>query len=163
MAKLKALSRWETERGWLMKKIFKISSMARSILIFFWVGGVVLLASSCATVPTKPLAPGELRLLGASIPGSGVVYLGIFYEVKITFEADGEPTIRRACFSWSGEGPYCYAIKPKDVEFGSPGSFRVTLPAALKTGTNRLECYAEYVQDRKILRTNLIDFFVNAY
>jgi hypothetical protein len=137
---------------------------SRFLLIAVLMTGAILLgASSCATVPTKPLAPGELRLLGASIPGSGLVYQNISYEVKITFEADREPKFRRACLSWSGEGPYCYAVKPKDVEFGSPRSFRVTLPAALKQGTNLLECYAEYLQDGKILRTNLINFFVNVY
>ena len=29
---------------------------------------VLLVISSCATVPTKPLAPGELRLLSMHVP-----------------------------------------------------------------------------------------------
>jgi hypothetical protein len=138
---------------------------SRFLLIVVLMSGAILLGvSSCATAPTKPLAPGELRLLGASVAGSGFVYYSTYYEVRITFEADGEPTIRRACFNWLGGGPYCYAVKPRDVEFGSPGSFKVTLPANLKTGSNLLECYTEYFrQDNKILRTNLIKFFVNVY
>ena len=129
-------------------------------------GAILLGASSCATVPTEPLAPGELRLLRASTPGSGMVFLGAPYEVEITFQAEAKPTIRRACFSFSwssGEGPFCYAVRPKDVEFGLPGSFRVTLPPAIKPGTSRLECYAEYWQDSKILRTNVINFPIDVY
>jgi hypothetical protein len=72
----------------------------------------------------------------------GVVKIGLPYEVKITFIADGEPRIRRVCFSWSGEGPYCYPIKPKDVEFGSPGSFRVMLFPAF-VGAYRAEFYLD--------------------
>jgi hypothetical protein len=133
------------------------------LIAVLMIGAILLGVFSCATAPTKPLAPGELRLLGASIAGSGVVYQGTSYEVRITFEADGEPTIRRACFYWSGEGPRCYAVKPRDLEFGSPRSFRVTLRADLKTGANLLECYAEYLREGRILRTNSIKFFVDTY
>ena len=128
------------------------------------IGAILLGASSCATVSTEPLAPGELRLLRASIPRSGILYLGTSYEVEITFQADAHPTIRRACFffSGSGEGPSCYAVKPKYVEFGSPGSLRVTLPPPIKSGTSRLECFAEYWQGTKILRTNVIHSSIDA-
>jgi len=41
----------------------------RSTLIAILVGGVVILSiSSCATVPTEPLASGELRLLSIRVP-----------------------------------------------------------------------------------------------
>ncbi len=134
------------------------------ILIAVLMSGAILLgASSCATVPMEPLAPGELRLLGGSIPRSGVAYRGTPYEVVITFKADAKPTIRRACFYLSGEGPFCYAVKPKDVEFGSPGSFTVTLAPVTQVGISRLDCYAEYWQGSKILRTNVIHFPVDAY
>jgi hypothetical protein len=126
---------------------------------------ILLAISSCATVSKEPLAPGQLRLLRASIPGSGLVYLGTVYDVDITFEADGKPTIRRACFyfSWSGEGPFCYAVRPRDVEFGPPGSLRVTLPPAGKSGPSRVDCFVEDWQDSKILRTNVIHFSIDAF
>ena len=140
---------------------------SRFQLIAVLIGGAILLgASSCATVPTEPLAAGEFRLLRASVPHSGIVRLGISYEVEITFQADAKPTIRRACFSFpwsSGEGPSCYAVRPTDVEYGFPGSFTVALPAAPKPGILRLECYAEYWQGSKILRTNVIKFPLEVY
>ncbi len=135
-------------------------------LTFILISVAILLAiSSCATVSKEPLAPGQLRLLRASIPGSGVVYLSTSSEVDITFEADGKPPIRRACFSFSGsaDGPFCYAVRPRDVEFGSPGSLRVTLPLPARRGPSRMECYVEYLQDSKIRRTNVIHFSIDAY
>jgi hypothetical protein len=106
-----------------------------------------------------------LRLLSASIPGSGVVYLGTASEVRITFQADGRPTMRRVCFffSSSGEGPFCYAVRPHDVEFASPGNLRAILPPPPKKGPSTLECYVEYWRDNKILRTNVIRFSIDAY
>jgi energy-converting hydrogenase Eha subunit E len=134
---------------------------SRSLLMVVLMGGAILLGtSSCATVSKEPLAEGELRLLNATLPVVGVVKTGLPYEVKITFIADGEPAIRRACFSWSGEGPYCYPIKPTDVRYGSPGSFSVMLfPAFI--GAYRAECYVEYYEGRKILRTNVVHYYLD--
>jgi hypothetical protein len=137
----------------------------KAVLIGILMSVAILLAiCSCATVSKEPLAPGQLRLLRGSIPGSGVIYSGTAYDVEITFQADGKPTIRRACFnfSWSGEGPFCYAVRPKDVEYGSPGSLRVTLPPPGKRGPSRVDCFVEYLQDTKILRTNVIHFPMDA-
>jgi len=134
---------------------------SRSLLMIVLVGGAILLgASSCATVSTEPLTAGELRLLSAKLPVVSVVKIGLPYEVKITFVADGQPRIRRACFSWSGDGPYCYPIKPQDVTYGSLGDFSVMLfPAFI--GPYRAECYVEYYQDTKILRTNVVEFYLD--
>jgi len=135
-------------------------------LTFILISVAVLLAiSSCATVSNEPLAPGQLRLLRASVAGAGVVYLNTPAEVKITFEADGKPTIRRACFtySWSGEGPFCYAVSPKNVEYGSPGNLWVTIPSSPKSGPSRIQCFVEYRQDTKVVRTNVVHFTMDAY
>jgi len=136
-----------------MKKIFKISSMTRSILIVFWVSGVVLLASSCATVPTGPLAPGELRLLGLEVEGGGIVTLGLQYSVRVIFEADGKPEIKRACFSWSGEGPDCFKVK--EIDYDLPATLSVRLQTR-NPGSFRLECYVEYIRDGRTQRTNVV-------
>jgi energy-converting hydrogenase Eha subunit E len=134
---------------------------SRSLLMIVLMGGAILLgACSSATVSKEPLSEGELRLLNATLPVVGVVKIGLPYDVTVTFIADGEPRIRRACFSWSGEGPYCYTIKPQDVTYGSPGDFRVTLfPAFI--GPYRAECYVEYYQGTKILRTNVVTYYVD--
>jgi hypothetical protein len=147
------------EKGGYPRRV--VMRRSRSLFMVVLVGGAILLGgSSCATVSKEPLAPGELRLLSASLPVVGVVKEGLPYEVKITFIADGEPRMRRACFSWSGEGPYCYPINPKDVEFGSPGSFRMMLYPAF-VGAYRAECYVEYFQGRKVLRTNVVSFYLD--
>jgi hypothetical protein len=132
---------------------------SRSLLMIVLMGGAILLgASSCATVSREPLTEGELRLVNARLPVVGAVQIGIPYEVKITFIADGQPRIRRACFFWSGDGPYCYPVR--DLTYGSPGSFYVSLFANF-VGQYRAECFVEYYQGTKILRTNVVGFDVD--
>jgi len=136
---------------------------SRSLLMIVLVGGAILLgACSSATVSKEPLSEGEMRLLKAALPivGGGAVRIGFAYDVKITFISDGEPKIRRACFSWSNEGPYCYPVKPENVTYGAPGEFKVTLFPAM-AGQYRAECYIEYYQGTKILRTNVVDYYID--
>ena len=88
--------------------------------------GVVtmLLVFSCATVPTEPLASGELRLLSMQVPSQ--ITGGFPYDLIIIFRADGKPEISKACCSWSGGGPYC--LKARNLKYGSPGNFIIELP-----------------------------------
>ena len=132
----------------------------RSILIFFLMWGVVLLVvSSCSTVPKGPLGEGELRLLSIEVPENGTLRRGIQYLVTINFEAHGSPEIKRACFTWSGDGPYCVNVNVNNVNYTlSHGNFQVPVVALL--GSKRLECYVEYIRDRKRLRTNSVGSFV---
>jgi len=53
-------------------------------------------------------ALGELRLLGLEVQGSTGLNLSLM--VKVLFEADGKPESRRACFTWSGDGPSCNKV-----------------------------------------------------
>ena len=126
----------------------------RSILIVFLMGGVVLsVVSSCATVPTGPLAPGEVRLLSINVRGNEPIGRYISYAVDIVFEAKGEPQIKRACFYWSGDGPRCFEVT--NVSFESWRDFELYLPG-LASGSYRLECYAEYIRDGETRRTNVV-------
>ena len=126
----------------------------RNMFITIFTGVVVLLlVSSCATVPTEPLAPGELRLLSMRVPEGGNVRINLPFEVNILFEATEAPEIKRACFYWSGDGPYCAPVS--GVTFGSPGSFKVEL-RTFNPGSFALECFAEYVQEGRTKRTNRI-------
>jgi hypothetical protein len=120
---------------------------------------VLLAISSCATVSKEPLGPGELRLLSMDVPDNGNLRISIQYRVRVKFKADGNPEIRRACISWSGDGPNC--VRVKDVKYGSDAYVEVPIYARL--GQNRLDCYVEYVQDGKIRRTDTVISFVNGY
>jgi len=120
------------------------------------IAAVLLTISSCATVPTGPLEEGEVRLLSLNVPDNGVLKMGIQYWVNISFKADGKPEIRRVCMFWSGEGPYCSPVK--NVHYGSDAYFEVPLYA--QPDQKRLECYAEYVRDGKIRRTNTVVSYV---
>ncbi len=120
---------------------------------------VLLAISSCATMQSGPLEPGELKLLTLHVPENGNLKLLVPYRATITFKADGKPEIRRVCMSWSGDGPYC--SRPKEVKYGSEAYIEVEFYA--RADTNRLECYAEYVLDGKVRRTNKVMSFVTGF
>jgi hypothetical protein len=80
----------------------------RSIFIaLLKLGTAILLASSCATVPIEPLASGGQRLLSIHVPMKEDIKVNFPFVVNINFEAEGEPQVKTACFSFSGDGPYC--------------------------------------------------------
>ena len=122
--------------------------------IFVLMGGAILLiASSCATVPTEPLASGELRLLRIDVPQRDDIRERLPFVVNINFEADGKPEIVTACFYWSGSGPYC--SKVMDVTYGSPGTIKVQL-LPRTPGPCALESYVVYRKDGKTELTNVV-------
>jgi hypothetical protein len=125
----------------------------RSILLTVLLGGVVLLiASSCATVPREPLASGEVRLLSIDVLGSGIEANASF-AVNIFFEAAGKPEIKRACFYESGEEPSCFDVSY--LTLGTKRAFQVYLPG-VSVGSHRVECYAEYIRDGETRKTNVV-------
>jgi len=127
----------------------------RSILIAALIGGVAILSlSSCATVPTEPLAKGELRLLSVQVPMKEDIKVNFPFAVNINFDADGKPEIRTACFSFSGDGPYCYKVT--DVSYGSPGTIKVQVRAK-NSGSHSLEGYVYYIKDGKVQPTNVVN------
>jgi hypothetical protein len=124
----------------------------RSIWIAVLVSGVVILSiSSCATVPTEPLASGELRLLGMHVSMKEDIRVNFPFVVNINFEANGKPEIRTACFAFSDDGPYCYKVT--DVDYGSPGTIKVQVRAN-NSGPHALESYIYYIKDGKVQPTN---------
>lgn len=126
---------------------------ANSLLIAVLMGGVILLICSCATVPTGPLAPGEVKLLRIDVPYEGGIKRNLPFTVNIIFEADGKPEIRTACFYWSGDGPNCFKVL--DVRYGSPGTINVE-PRAKISGSYVLETYVLYIRDGKTQPTKII-------
>jgi hypothetical protein len=127
-----------------MKSIFMVALMGVAFLF---------MASSCATVSTKPLASGEVRLLRIDIPEIGDLRANLQYPVDISFEADNRPEITRACFSWSGDGPYCFKVT--DVNYGS-GKIRVDFRSTSNSGSYILRSYVLYVRDGRTTKTNSV-------
>jgi hypothetical protein len=126
----------------------------KSILIVALIGvAVLLMVLSCATVSTKPLAPGEVRLVKISIREIGDIRANLQYPVNINFEADGRPEITRACFSWSDDGPYCFKVV--DVNYGS-GTIKVDFRSTSRPGSYTLESYVLYVRDGRTRQTNVL-------
>jgi len=128
-------------------------SRASALLITGLMGGVILLISSCATVPTGPLAPGEVKLLRIDVPHADGIKRNLPFAVNIIFEADGRPEIKKACFYWSGDGPHCFKVL--DVSYGSPGTINVE-PRAMISGMYVLETYVLYIRDGKTQPTRAI-------
>ncbi len=125
----------------------------RSVLIGLLMSGIVLsMASSCATVPKEPLAPGEIRLISMEALGSGIKE-GAAFPVNVFFEGEGRVEIKKACFYESKEKQFCSDVSY--VTWGTKRAFQVYLPST-KAGSYRVECYAEYVRNGEIRKTNVI-------
>jgi len=126
----------------------------KRILALILMSVAILLASSSCT-----LKKGELRLLRMEIPQTERLLTDVQFWIRVNFEADGNPEIRRACFYWFGDGPYCVDVK--NVEYGSFAHFDVPLVA--RYGSSVLRCYVEYLRDERIERSNAVTHSVNAH
>lgn len=122
----------------------------KRILALILMGVFLLLAiSSCALV-----GKGELRLLNMEILNRDRLRTNAQFWVRVNFEAEGQPEIRRACFYWTADGPHCVPVPVKDIVHGSVAYFEVPLYA--RFGTNSLQCYVEYLRNEKIERSNAV-------
>ena len=129
----------------------------RSISIpVLMIGAILLGISSCATVPTKPLVPGELRLLSIVIPEQEKIKVNLPVVVNISFEAEGSPEIRSACFYFASDGPHCFKVT--DVDYGSPGTIKIQIRPK-KSATRLLECYVIYVRNGKLQPTKVVSTY----
>jgi hypothetical protein len=136
-----------------IKGHFRRFTTMRSVLVTLLMGAIVLLVSSCVTVPNKPLGSGELRLLSINTPERMEIKRNVPFEVKINFEADGEPEIRNACFYWAGDGPHCFKVT--DVNYGLPGTIKLMLTVT-RPGSYALESYVVYTREGKGQPTNVV-------
>jgi hypothetical protein len=100
----------------------------------------------------------ELKLLSMDIPQSWKLSTNIKYWATVNFKADVKPEIRRACFNFSGGSQSCVDVQAKDVTYAWNSYFRV--PIHIPVGTNRIDCYAEYIRDGKTQRTNTVTYYV---
>ena len=127
----------------------------KRILALILVSVALLLAISSCTMVRK----GELRLLNMEIYDSARLRTNVQFWVRVNFEADGQPEIRRACFYWTGDGPHCVPVPVKNVLYGSVAYLEVPLSA--RFGSNSLQCYVEYLRDEKIERSNAVASSIN--
>ena len=122
--------------------------MKRVLALVLMSVAILLASSSCA------LKKGELRLLDMEVHDAANLRTNVQFWVRVNFEADGQPEIRRACFYWTGDGPHCVPVPVKDILYGSVAYFEVPLSA--RFGTNSLQCYVEYLRDEKVERSNTV-------
>jgi hypothetical protein len=122
----------------------------KRILAFILISITFLLAIFSCTLVGK----GELRLLDMEIYDRERLRTNVQFWVRVNFEADGQPEIRRACFYWTGDGPHCVPVPVKGIVYGSVAYFEVPLSA--RFGTNSLQCYVEYLRDERIERSNAV-------
>jgi hypothetical protein len=125
--------------------------ITKSLLAVFMGGMITLFVFSCTAVPKEPLASGELRLLSMDVVGSGVE-ANTSFAVNVFFEAAGQPEIKGACFFEPGEEPSCFDVSLATL--GTKKYFQVYLPG-MNVGPHTVECYAEYIRDGEIRKTNV--------
>jgi hypothetical protein len=93
---------------------------SRSILASVLMAGTLLaLVSSCTLRQMLNPPEGELRLLRLQVPE--ITREDLPYDIVVTFEADGRPTIKKSCFRWLTErGSFsspplqCFATEAQD-------------------------------------------------
>ena len=119
---------------------------------------VLLIISSCATAP-KPVAPGELRLLSMLVPEKENIKPQSPFTVSISFEAEGEPEIKFACFYFANDGPYCFRVT--DVNYGLRGTIKVQIHTS-NPGPQFLKGYVVYIRDGKTQATNTVSTYFTA-
>jgi hypothetical protein len=118
-------------------------------------GAVLLGISSCATV-SKPLTPGELRLLSILVPEKENIRLHLPFIVNMSFEADGEPEIKAACFYFADDGPHCFKVT--DVNYGLRGTIKLQIHTS-NPGARLLKGYVLYIRDGKVQPTNMVSTY----
>jgi hypothetical protein len=129
----------------------------KSLLAGFLVTLVLLfMLSSCATVSTEqkePLAPDELRLLGAQFTEMTRIRQNAKYPLEIKFESDGKVEVRRACLYWDNSGPNCFGVK--NTSYGER-IIRVDVNTP-SSGYYVMKCYVLYVRHGNTIRSNMVE------
>ena len=132
----------------------------KSILVGVLVGTVLLLMiSSCATVPTEPLGQGEVRLLSVDFPERIDIKQKSRCVVNIEFEARDNPQITRVYAEWAGAGSHY--INKMEVSYENRLIRVVDVPTPEKRGSYGFKVYVYYVRDGRIQQTNVVETSVS--
>lgn len=127
----------------------------QSMWISILMGPVLLLViSSCATVPTEPLGQGELRLSGVSFSDSGNINPKARCTVNIQFEAKGTPEITRVGVAWGGASAH-YTNK-MEVSYENR-LIRVDVPTPEAPGSYGFKAWVYYIREGRIEQSNSED------
>jgi len=121
------------------------------ILTGVLLGVVVLMVSSCAGVPTEPLSPGEVRILGMDFLDTSEVRKEVRYMIGIKFDAQGGPEITRACVQWTGYGLNCMKV----LDYGN-GLIRADVLTPSVPGSYAVKVYVYYVRNGKMEQSNVV-------
>lgn len=76
---------------------------------------------------------------------------GVPYAVTLPVTVEGKPRIMKACFKWSGEGPYCFSARHVKSKSQLQLMLRTKNP-----NTYSLEGYVQYSVDGKVYKSNAI-------
>ena len=84
-----------------------------------------------AILPSQTVAADSVSL--SSIKVNTVLKAKIPYNVSLMLKKDGNSKITKACFLWSGEGPFCFppvSVKETSVSLklftGNPRKYKLT-------------------------------------
>ena len=88
---------------------------------------------------------GELRVAASLTAGQP-------YDVSFTYEKTGDPSLRRVCFLWSGEGPYCW----DNFRVNSLGKTIQTRARTRTPGSYTLMGYVEYSVGGEVVQSNKV-------
>lgn len=118
-------------------------------------------SSPPASAPTPAPAPvtekpRHLELTGLRIPPAPTV--GDSVPAALSYAGNHEPTVKRVCFLWSGDGPYCW-----DYFSVERDDNKITTSLTMKEARSyELQAYVEYETAGKLYKSNVVSASVTA-
>ncbi len=97
----------------------------------------------------------HVKLISMEIPNTLTPAKDVKCWATIKYDSGMYPEFRRACFKFSDGEESCVDVEEKEV---TSRNFRV--PIHVPAGTKKIDCYAEYIRDGKVSRTNTITYYV---
>lgn len=127
--------------------------------------GTAAAAQSPASAPTPPPAPApappaekprHLELTGLRIAPTPTV--GDSVPAALSYAGNHEPALKRVCFLWSGDGPYCWDYFSVETDGN-----KITTSLTMKEARSyELQAYVEYETAGKLYKSNVVSASVTA-
>lgn len=121
--------------------------------MIFTVSALVLV-SGCAASQSGPSATLKLE----SLEVASTLKAGVPYNVSMPYEEIGEGSIAvaKGCFTWSGEGPYCFDVTDDFDAKIITAKLRTRNPNKYELGA-----YVEYVSGGQSKKSNTVSAPIN--